>query len=869
MPKEEIEEKPETREFGEDERVETSKVDEDTDIFAEIAGTPKAAKMKAMVDKNTDDLIEEDEDSEEEDDDEDDEEDDEKEDDEKEEIKESEEEPSQKPAKKVRQKKAKKETEEIEEAEEPEEEKIEEKEIKKEKKSDEEVEETPDDEYELEDDDFESDEDENADDVDLDAKEPVELKQSVSAQKPSRDEIRKTILEKAVLAGDAGITPIGEKLEFLNDKEKKSVFIGRKANIFKKYGYEAALHIGRVREEEYNDYEVYLDSMNPHVVFVCGARGSGKCLTGDTLITLDSGEVVPIKELDNRTEKIFAINHKLKVTSADRTGFYKRTVNKILKIKMQSGKEIQLTPDHPLLTINGWKPAEEFSKGDRIATPRILPAFGNTKMKECDVKLLAYLIAEGHLDNQFVLFSNMNEKINSEFKESVLQFDPNLRVELHSKEGCFRVAQIKKKVDLSHIVRDSTTGRFTDKGYILMERSSIRKWLERICLYGKLAGEKFIPKEIMKLEKGQLALFLNRLFSCDGSIYRINKGKSWAVSIGFTSKKLTQQVQHLIARYGVISTFRNKINRQHGRDIPNYEVVLYGENVIKYIQEIGFFGYKEERAAIALEEMAAQIRNPNLDTIPIEVWNKFQVRNWKQMARELGYAPQSFHNTRNYSPSREKLAKMARIEGNSGIEMLAQSDIYWDIIKEITEINQETEVYDITVPELHNFVANDIIVHNSYVLGVIAEELADKNKNVGIIVVDPIGVFWSMRFANKDEKELEKLKEYGLEAKGLSGLKVFIPEGMKDQVPKSTYDAGFAIQPSLLTGEDWALTFGVDRFSVSGLLLDKVLKKVEQGYKKTGTNEKVRAKGKNYALEDLVECLETDFELNSREKGYK
>src|SRR3989344_5516911 len=401
MPKEEIEEKPETREFGEDERVETSKVDEDTDIFAEIAGTPKAAKMKAMVDKNTDDLIEEDEDSEEEDDDEDDEEDDEKEDDEKEEIKESEEKPSQKPAKKVRKKKAKKETEEIEEAEEPEEEKIEEKEIKKEKKSDEEVEETPDDEYELE-------------DVDLDAKEPVELKQSVSAQKPSRDEIRKTILEKAVLAGDAGITPIGEKLEFLNDKEKKSVFIGRKANIFKKYGYEAALHIGRVREEEYNDYEVYLDSMNPHVVFVCGARGSGKCLTGDTLITLDSGEVVPIKELDNRTEKIFAINHKLKVTSADRTGFYKRTVNKILKIKMQSGKEIQLTPDHPLLTINGWKPAEEFSKGDRIATPRILPAFGNTKMKECDVKLLAYLIAEGHLDNQFVLFSNMNEKRNNE-----------------------------------------------------------------------------------------------------------------------------------------------------------------------------------------------------------------------------------------------------------------------------------------------------------------------------------------------------------------------------------------------------------------------------------------------------------------------
>ncbi len=163
----------------------------------------------------------------------------------------------------------------------------------------------------------------------------------------------------------------------------------------------------------------------------------------------------------------------------------------------------------------------------------------------------------------------------------------------------------------------------------------------------------------------------------------------------------------------------------------------------------------------------------------------------------------------------------------------------------------------------------------SYVLGVIAEELSEKNKNVGIIVVDPIGVFWSMKFPNNEEREVEKLREQGLEPKGLAGLKVFIPEGMKGQVPKSTYDAGFSIQPSLLTGEDWALTFGVDRFSVSGLLLDKVIKKVEQGYKKAETNEKVKPdwkmkpKGKNYSLQDLIECLETDSELNSREKGYK
>jgi len=43
---------------------------------------------------------------------------------------------------------------------------------------------------------------------------------------------------------------------------------------------------------------------------------------------------------------------------------------------------------------------------------------------------------------------------------------------------------------------------------------------------------------------------------------------------------------------------------------------------------------------------------------------------------------------------------------------LLQSDVYWDEIISI-EPDGEAEVYDLTVDELHNFVAGDIIVHNS------------------------------------------------------------------------------------------------------------------------------------------------------------
>ena len=45
-------------------------------------------------------------------------------------------------------------------------------------------------------------------------------------------------------------------------------------------------------------------------------------------------------------------------------------------------------------------------------------------------------------------------------------------------------------------------------------------------------------------------------------------------------------------------------------------------------------------------------------------------------------------------------------------ENLASSDIYWDEILSITKLSEE-DVYDATVEDVHNFVANDIVVHNS------------------------------------------------------------------------------------------------------------------------------------------------------------
>ncbi len=244
------------------------------------------------------------------------------------------------------------------------------------------------------------------------------------------------------------------------------------------------------------------------------------------------------------------------------------------------------------------------------------------------------------------------------------------------------------------------------------------------------------------------------------------------------------------------------------------------------------------------------------------------------------------------APSSEKLAFLADKEKNS-VFIGRKASIFkrygYEGALQIGRVQEkEFENSDVYLDSLNPhvmFVCGSRGSGKSYVLGVVAEELAEKNRNVGVVVVDPVGVFWSMKFPNKDEKEVEKLRSWGLEPKGLANLKVFIPEGMKKEVPKSTYDAGFSIPPSLLTGEDWALTFGVDRFSVSGLLLEKAIKKVEKGYaqmepedkeesakgdgKRQQKSRRIEGRGKKYSLEELIRCLETDSELNSRDKGYK
>lgn len=645
----------------------------------------------------------------------------------------------------------------------------------------------------------------------------------------------------------------------------KNSIIGRSLDDIEKYGERGTAYLGKVvmsaGERPVLGRKIVCDVAKPHVMLICGKRGGGKCLAGDTLITVADGSLVEIKELENDSRKVMSLSQDYKIKESDKKEFFKRPVNKLLEMELRSGRKIKLTPEHPLLTIGGWKPAEELKKGSRIATPRKIEVFGNEFLKECEIKLLAYLIAEGHAKRRAVWFSNTDDKIVEDFKRAVKEFDEKLTVNLSEKSN-WRVVSKNPKQKIIKAVRKN--GRFA-KGTIFEPQNTLRSWLKELDIYGLSAHEKFIPMKVLKLPKQKLTLFLNRLFSCDGSIYF--ESSRFRISYSSVSEKLIRQVHHLLLRFGIISKLRKKITKFERKSFDSFEIIIEGGNVLNFLNEIGFYGEKEIKQENALRELLAIKRNPNIDTIPKEVWEIYTPENWAAVGRVMGYKyPKSLRESIRYAPSRQKMLQIAKADKNEIVELLAKSDIYWDEIKEIKEFFGKFDVYDISIPKNHNFIANDIIVHNSYTMSVLLEEFArlepELKRRISAIAIDTVGIFWTLKIPNL--AEVKNLENWDLKA-DKTDVRVLVPKGKLDFYKKKgiPIDGAFTIKTSELDTTEWMALFKLTWREAEGILLTRVVEKLKE---KVGTlygiNEIVKAIGKDKESDDLTkQALVNRFNL--------
>lgn len=635
----------------------------------------------------------------------------------------------------------------------------------------------------------------------------------------------------------------------------EDIIIGRDDEDKKRFGTDGTVILGKhyVKMGQTSSLanNVRLDMVRPHVVMLCGKRGGGKCLAGDTMVSMHDGSQVPIRDLCNNDKDIIALNKDLRLAKSIKSDFYKRKANTLLEVKLRTGKSIKLTPEHPLLTISGWKKAEDIPVGGRIATPRHMSFFGENAIPEHEIKILGYLIAEGHLGNNKVLFSNEDPEIVNDFINAVNEFDSSLTVKPHGK-NCYTVVQKKHKTKVISVKRNSN-GQFTAGGRV-GKSHKLKLYLDSLGIYNTSSHTKHIPEKILTSTRSNILLLLNRLFSCDGTIYYDIDRKSWRTSYCSVSNKLISQVQELLLRIGIFSIIRKKSTYCGSA----FELEIQSASVPTFLQEIGFFGKKIARQNKALKETENISRNPSLDTTPREIWEHYKPENWAEMGRHLGYKhPKALRESTRYSPPRQKLCQIALCDHRQDIINIALSDIYWDEIINVRKLEGEFEVYDITVPENHNFVANGIIVHNSYTIGVIAEGMAgmpsELKKNVSVILLDTMGVFWTMKYEN--HKEADLLKPYGLETQGFD-VQIYTPYKFYEKYKEKGIptDFPFAIKTSELDAIDWCLALGIDINDSLGVLLEKTVMTLKES-------------GKNYSLKDMIKTIKSDDESDKNSKS--
>jgi replicative DNA helicase len=434
-------------------------------------------------------------------------------------------------------------------------------------------------------------------------------------------------------------------------------------------------------------------------------RESG-CLAGDTPIYLpDTGTYVPIRDLVGKSGfHVLALDEgwwrlfPTRVTRAFATGR-----KPVFRMVTKLGRSIRATANHKFLTIEGWRRLDALKSGDRIALPRILQGPDQDSMSRAELGLLGHLIGDGCTLPTHAIQYTTNDPILAETVANLATevFRDAVRPRIHPERSWIQVYLPP--------TRHPTHG----------VRSPVRVWLEELGAFGKRSYEKRVPAKVFNHSALGIAVFLRHLWSTDGCVL-LSEAPSSRASVYYASSSqgLARDVQCLLLRIGINA----KISRheQVGKGRDQYHVVISGQHDIHlFLELVGVLGANKtlHRAAI-LEHLETKPENTYRDVIPAATWRLHAIPamqaagvTTRAMQAGLGNAYMG-SGIYDQNLSRERALRLAEVVRSDTLELLATSEVYWDVIRSI-EPDGVDDVFDLTVEDLHSFVADNVIVHNS------------------------------------------------------------------------------------------------------------------------------------------------------------
>jgi len=450
----------------------------------------------------------------------------------------------------------------------------------------------------------------------------------------------------------------------------------------------------------------------------------------------------------------------------------------ILTIRTRTGREIKVTGDHSLFGLdeNGEivpVKAGEFSRGSYLAVPRRLPENQSgvdkinllehldkfdglfvageelkaiIKEKWNDIKTLAKkggwsknapsawkrrgilpceiaakLVDKGVARGLLIAASRGGHSMPPllELDEDFLTF-----VGLWLGDGCYDKSAtiISATDDQTREVVKRVGAKFglpvnmhSDGWSLIIQSKVLKEVMKKALGFEGDAYTKAFPEWVHSLSDQQLACVLKGLYSSDGYTAAAEIGMSLA------SRELLWDIQTSLLRLGIIS----RLNRQSQDKTWSLRISSL-ESIQTFAAKVGFL--RPDRSAWLHGQCSKKSTHDSTDIIPLPLPMMERLAKTLQLSR-------SDYVTRGYSIGRKKLAaSLVSLQMDGGgklmenLRELANGDVFWDEVTEVTREPFSGYVYDLSVPGCENFVCENFIAHNTLELPVVA--LRDLGFNV-------------------------------------------------------------------------------------------------------------------------------------------
>ena len=467
----------------------------------------------------------------------------------------------------------------------------------------------------------------------------------------------------------------------------------------------------------------------------------------------------------------------LRLEEREITAFVKRTSPaKLRRITTRAGRVLEATEHHPLFTIDRGHlrsvTGDEVRVGAHVAIPRRLPLSEDRAALPIGKTIAAIATAAARVGAHIGVTDSDTPDVTLTGGHSVpipFALSPDL--------AYFLGATIAEGLNLpGQFWFVNSDHRFSDRyqelvrslfGLELSRRSHDHPNAENLIVSSKAlvvllealfdlrredrSATKRVPPIVFGAPEHIQWAFLSGLFEGDVHVcHKSYRGHIQAyLEYCSASEELARGVVSLLLRLGIFASIRHKekwaANTVAKTKRTYWSVYVYGnqqlQTVSRYVQ---FVGDKQEALSrLGTYDVAS---NPNFDVVPsatdlihdaVKLAGVSVKRNRKGRAKLAAYSERRCHASRH--GIREVSAQIEQLGATpeaarpllDQLEVLATSDVYWDEVISVEEFDSPDEwVYDLCVEGNHNFVAEDMIVHNSNVADAIRWALGENNARV-------------------------------------------------------------------------------------------------------------------------------------------